>query len=87
MKEKQLIILLCLKFHSEGTIKRSCKEYNNVTGGIHDAKYPTGCTEEMQGLTPEKTCFCETDLCNSSNLLGSLNIVFFGGLALFYLIN
>ena len=45
------------------------------------------CEEETQGSTTVEKCYCATDLCNSSNSIGILNILFFGSLALFCVMN
>ena len=47
--------------------------------------YADGCRGDS-GLNMNQ-CYCSTDLCNSSNSIGDLNIAFFGSLALFYLVN
>ena len=61
-------------------VVRSC--FPDVAGLAAD-----GCTEATQESMTVEQCYCSTDLCNSSNSIGMLNISFFGILALFYLMN
>jgi len=74
----------CTKMTKKGLgrdlVVRSCVP--NVAGLIKD-----GCIDGTQGFLTFKNCYCSTDLCNSSNSIGILNISFFSFLALFYFMN
>ena len=80
----QYFCILYIQDNGTELVARNCAP--NVAGLLKD-----GCMEGTpgpgQGSMTIKNCYCSTDLCNSSNSIGILNISFFSCLALFYFMN
>ena len=80
----QYFCILYIQDNGTDLVARNCAP--NVAGLLKD-----GCMEGTpgpgQGSMTIKNCYCSTDLCNSSNSIGILNISFFSCLALFYIMN